>query len=726
MNMILTQEELERIVNANLSDPFSLLGMHKVNKKEVVVRVFNPSAKGVKIHYKNKTAELKKIAEEGLFEGLIKLPEIVEYEVELEFYEGETYKAKDPYSFLPVLSEYDLYLFNEGNNHRVYEKMGAHLIEHQGVMGVHFSVWAPEARRVSVIGDFNNWDGRVHQMRARGASGVWEIFVPNLTEGDLYRFEIKSKNGDILKKVDPYAVYSEKRPANASIIYNIEDKYEWQDENWLTNRAKTNWLEEAVSVYEVHLGSWKRKEGNEFLSYKEFADELVNYVVDQGYTHVELMPVAEHPLDESWGYQVTGYYSATSRFGKPEEFMYLVDKFHQNNIGVILDWVPGHFPKDSFALGRYDGSALYEHSDPRQGEHMDWGTYIPNFGRNEVKNFLISNALFWMDKYHIDGLRVDAVASMLYLDYSRDSGAWVPNQYGGRENLEAIEFLKYFNSIAHKYYPGIMTIAEESTAFPGVSKPCHLDGLGFSMKWNMGWMNDSLEYIKLDPIYRKYHQHDLTFSMVYAFTENFKLVISHDEVVHGKGSLINKMPGDDWQKFANLRLFYTYAYAHPGKKLFFMGSEIGQWNEWNCNQSLDWHLLDWEPHQKTQRFVKDLNRVYKDNRPLWEIDFTPEGFEWVDFNDHENSVVSFIRKTRDGEKILCVFNFTPTPHQNYRLGVPVDGYYEEIFNSDSDMYYGSNVGNEGGRHSEQVSAHGKNHSLVLNLPPLAGMMFKIK
>lgn len=726
MKCILTKSELGRLINASMTDPFILLGMHMLNKNEVVVRVYNPDAEEIKVCYDGGELLLNKVADEGLFELAIKSKKVFKYELEYKYKCGSTFRTRDPYSFLPVLSEYDLYLFNEGNNHKIYEKMGAHIITHDGEEGVHFAVWAPEAQRVSVIGSFNNWDGRIHQMRNRGSSGVWEIFIPKVVEGDLYRFEIKTKDGHILKKVDPYAFYSEKRPSNASVIYKIEEKHSWNDKKWVEKREKNKWYEEPISIYEVHLGSWRRGEGNEFLSYMDFARELVDYVVEQGYTHVEFMPLAEHPLDESWGYQITGYYSATSRFGRPEELMYLIDTLHQNNIGVILDWVPGHFPKDDFGLGRYDGSALYEHSDPRQGEHMDWGTYIPNFGRNEVKNFLISNALFWMEKYHIDGLRVDAVASMLYLDYSRDSNGWIPNRYGGRENLEAIEFFKYFNSVTQKYHPGVLTIAEESTAFPGVSKGLDENGLGFSMKWNMGWMNDTLQYIKLDPIFRKYHQNDLTFSLVYAFTENFQIVISHDEVVHGKGSLINKMPGDDWQKFANLRLFYSYAYAHPGKKLFFMGSEFAQWKEWNCNYSLDWHLLEWEPHRKTQHFVKDLNRVYKEHKEFWEIDFSHEGFEWIDFNDHQNSIVSFLRKSRDGGKILCVFNFTPTVHNNYRVGVPEEGYYEEIFNSDSDYYYGSNVGNGGGKVSEHHNAQGRSNSIIVNLPPLAGLYFKLK
>lgn len=724
--MILTKKELDRIVSGELHDPFIFLGMHKLDEKRVVVRVFNPDAESVICIIEGKHYEMPKLAPEGVFELVLDMKETKSYKVEYKYFNESTFRTKDPYSFLPVLSEYDLFLIGEGNHHKIYEKLGAHPVTHQGTKGVVFAVWAPEAKKVSVIGDFNNWDGRIHQMRARGASGIWELFIPGIEEGDLYRFEIKTKEGHILKKIDPYAFYFEKRPANACIVYDIEDKHQWKDEEWMQNRKETNWLEKPVSVYEVHLGSYKRKDGNQFLTYKELAEDLVRYLKEHNYTHVEVMPVAEHPLDESWGYQVTGYYAATSRFGEPKDFMEFVDIFHQNGIGVILDWVPGHFPKDAFALGRFDGSALYEHADPRQGEHMDWGTYIPNFGRNEVKNFLIGNALFWMDKYHIDGLRVDAVASMLYLDYSRDSGSWVPNQYGGRENLEAIEFLKYFNSITHKYYPGVLTIAEESTAFPGISTPTEQGGLGFSMKWNMGWMNDTLEYIKKDPIYRKFHQHDLTFSMVYAFSEKFKLVISHDEVVHGKRSLIDKMPGDLWQKFANLRLFYTYAYCHPGKKLFFMGSEFGQWNEWNCNQSLDWHLTENEPHYKMLNFMKNLNRVYKDNSELWEIDFDYKGFEWIDFHDSQKSLLSFVRKNKKGDKIVCIFNFTPEVHNEYKFGVEEVGTYEEIFNSDSADFYGSNFGRKFEINTEKLNIHGKENAISVNVPPLGALMYRIK
>ena len=724
--MILTQKELERIEKGELHDPFIFLGMHKLDDKRVVVRVFNPEANSVIVIIEGKHYEMPKISEHGVFELVLESKEIKSYKVEYRYHNGGSYRTKDPYSFLPVLTEYDLFLIGEGNHHKIYEKLGAHAVTHEGTKGVAFAVWAPEAKKLSVVGNFNNWDGRTHQMRSRGSSGVWELFIPGVEEGDVYRFEIKTKEGHILKKIDPYAFYFEKRPANACIVYDIENKHTWNDTDWMENRKTTNWLEKPISVYEVHLGSWKRKDGNQFLTYKELAEDLVNYVKHHNYTHIELMPVSEHPLDESWGYQVTGYFAATSRFGEPKDFMAFVDLFHQNGIGVILDWVPGHFPKDAFALGRFDGTALYEHSDPRQGEHMDWGTYIPNFGRNEVKNFLIGNALFWMDKYHIDGLRVDAVASMLYLDYSRDSGSWVPNQYGGRENLEAIEFLKYFNSISHKYYPGVLTIAEESTAFPGVSTPTEHGGLGFSLKWNMGWMNDTLEYIKKDSIYRKYHQHDLTFSMVYAFSERFKLVISHDEVVHGKKSLIDKMPGDLWQKFANLRLFYTYSYCHPGKKLFFMGSEFGQWNEWNCNQSLDWHLTENEPHYKMQNFIKELNKTYKENSELYEIDFDYKGFEWIDFQDSQNSLLSFVRKNKAGDKIICIFNFTPEVHYGYKFGVAQEGVYEEIFNSDAQEFYGSNFERKFEIQSEKECMHNHFNTISVNVPPLGAVMYRLK
>ncbi|WP_018248545.1 1,4-alpha-glucan branching protein GlgB [Orenia marismortui] len=727
----LKQSEINQLLNAQTKNPHQFLGINQLDQDNVVIRVFEPYAKRIFVEseFLDNEIELDLINGQGLFEKVIKSTELFDYKLNYEGYNGEKWSRKDSYSFAPILSDYDLYLFSEGNHHRVYDKMGAHVITNEGVEGTSFTVWAPEAERVSVIGSFNNWDGRVHQMRMLGHSGVWEIFIPHIKEGDLYRFEILTKEEYIVVKSDPYAFYTEMRPANASIVYDYNGKYEWEDQDWMEKRSEINWLEEPISVYEVNLASWARvpEEGNRFLTYRELADKLVDYVKDHNYTHVELMPIAEHPLDESWGYQVTGYFSTTSRFGKPEDLMYLIDGFHKNDIGVILDWVPGHFPKDPHGLGRFDGSALYEHLDPRLGEHQDWGTYIFNYGRNEVKNFLISNALYWLDKFHIDGLRVDAVASMVYLDYSREEGEWIPNKYGGRENLEAIEFLQYFNSITHEYYPGILTIAEESTAFEGVSKPTYLGGLGFSMKWNMGWMNDSLEYIEKDPIYRKYHHNNLTFPLVYAFNENFMLVLSHDEVVHGKGSMINKMPGGYWQKFANLRLFYSYMFAHPGKNLLFMGGDFGQWKEWKDTQSLDWNLLEYEPHQKLLDFIRDLNSTYQVEKALWEIDFSYDGFEWISCDDVDNSVLSFVRKgKKPDELIVCVFNFTPMERHNYRLGVPKAGYYEEILNTDAEQYWGSNLGNMGGVWSESIPWQDRADSISVKLPPLGGLYFKYK
>ncbi|HBR21167.1 MAG TPA: 1,4-alpha-glucan branching enzyme, partial [Nitrospiraceae bacterium] len=543
---------------------------------------------------------------------------------------------------------------------------------------------------------------------------------------EVYKFEIKSKSGEIFLKADPYAFYFEARPKSASVVYDI-DRYRWNDSEWLEMRSRKNWFDSPVSLYEAHLGSWMRvpEEENRFLTYRELADKLIGYVKEMGYTHIELMPVTEHPLDASWGYQTVGYFAPTSRHGAPEDFMYFIDKCHQNNIGVILDWVPAHFPKDAHGLGYFDGTALYEHADPRKSEHKDWGTLIFNYGRNEVRNFLISSALFWLEKYHIDGLRVDAVASMIYLDYSKKEGEWVPNVFGGRENLEAIDFLKSFNEIVHRHHQGILTIAEESTAWTGVSRPTHLGGLGFSLKWNMGWMHDILEYFSKDPVYRKHHHGNLTFSLLYAFTENFMLVLSHDEVVHGKSSMLGKMPGDMWQKFANLRLLYGFMYGHPGKKLLFMGGEFGQWDEWDFDHSLDWHLLQYEPHQKLRHYVRDLNRLYRTELPLYEVDFSYSGFEWIDFHDTEQSVISFIRKGKKAEDFLVfVCNFTPAPRYNYRIGVPDAGLYKEILNSDSAGYGGSNTGNAGGILSEDISWSGRPHSISITLPPLAVVVFK--
>ena len=729
---ILSEEKISQIVNADAHNPFSILGMHPIEGKEaVVVRAFKPRARKVFITADKlgKQVELEKIAEEGLFEQKIEAEEVFNYELKFENYDEDAWQTRDPYSFLPILSEYDRHLFNEGNHHEIYEKMGAHIKKADGVIGTHFTVWAPEAERVSVVGDFNNWDGRVHQMRVLGSSGVWEIFIPGVEEGEVYKFEIQAKNDDLMEKSDPYAFYSELRPKTASIVYEIDNKYDWQDEEWLEKRAETDWLEEPISIYEVHLGSWARvpEDDGRFLTYRELADDLVKYVKEHNYTHVELMPLCEHPLDESWGYQVTGYYAATSRFGRPEDLMYLIDQFHQHDIGVIMDWVPGHFPKDDHGLRRFDGSALYEHLDPRLGEHPDWGTNIFNYGRNEVKNFLVANGLYWLEKFHIDGLRVDAVASMIYLDYGREDGEWIPNKYGGNENLDAIEFIKEFNSLTHDEFPGVLTIAEESTSWPGVTEPTYLGGLGFSLKWNMGWMNDTLEYIKKEPIHRKYHHSDLTFSLMYAFDEDFMLVLSHDEVVHLKSSMLDKMPGDFWQKFANLRLYYSYMYAHPGKQLLFMGGEFGQWTEWDATASLDWHLLEYEPHQKMLDFITDLNQLYQKQNAFWEIDFEPLGFEWIDFHDAQNSIISFIRRGKEpDELIVCVFNFTPVKRDNYRVGVPKSGFYEEILNTDSDLYWGSNEGNLGGIESEEIAIQNRDHSISITLPPLGGLYFKYR
>ncbi len=719
---------LEQILNAECHDPHSFLGAHQ--DKGIVIRVFNPHALQVYVieDSTKKETQMKKIHEAGLYEVHFKdKKDFFSYSLKIE-YDSGLHITKDPYSFLPTITEYDQYLFNEGNHFEIYNKLGAHLMEVNGVKGVSFAVWAPNAKSVSVVGDFNNWDRRRHQMRILGSSGIWEIFIPDLQEKDIYKFSVKQSTGRIVDKTDPYGFFSEVRPKTASIVWDI-NKYKWNDSEWIEERKKKeNNISSPISIYEVHLGSWKRKveEDNRFLTYREIAHELADYVKEMGFTHVELLPVEEHPLDASWGYQVTGYFAPTSRYGTPEDFMYFVDIMHQNGIGVILDWVPGHFPKDDHGLAMFDGTGLYEHADPRKGEHMDWGTKIFNYGRNEVRNFLISNALFWIEKYHIDGLRVDAVASMLYLDYSRKEGEWIPNQFGGRENLEAIDFLKKMNEVVFGRNPGVTTIAEESTAFGGVSHPVYLGGLGFEFKWNMGWMHDTLVYFTKDPVFRKYHQGTITFSMIYAYSENFILVFSHDEVVHGKGSMINKMPGDYWQKFANLRVLYTYMWTHPGKKLLFMGQEFGQWNEWSEARSLDWNLLEYESHRKLQRLVKDLNHLYRREKALFELDTNPNGFEWIDFYDADNSVLAYIRKSKSGEFLVIVLNFTPVPRENYRVGVPKSGFYKEIFNSDSEIYGGANIGNMGGKEAEKLECHGRPYSIVVTLPPLGGVIFKLK
>ncbi|HTT34208.1 MAG TPA: 1,4-alpha-glucan branching protein GlgB [Methylomirabilota bacterium] len=734
--------QIDALVTGRHSDPFALLGPHPIDGTWAV-RIFLPWAAEASISLRPpeiegttlspaKVADAVKLRPEGFFEAIWPSnqstpPAPSSYKIQGRNHYGEPFETYDPYAFPCVLSEFDLYLMGEGRHYDTYEKLGAHLMTLEGVRGVHFAVWAPNARRVSIVGDFNHWDGRVYPMRSRGSSGIWEIFIPELGEGAIYKFEIVGEHGNMLPlKADPYAFRGELRPNTGSIVANLET-YRWNDSGWTSQRATKNWFESPVSIYEVHLGSWRRVPEDKFrwLSYRELADQLIPYVKELGYTHIELLPVMEHPYDGSWGYQTLGYFAATSRYGAPTEFMEFVDRCHQEGIGVILDWTPAHFPRDAHGLAQFDGSHLYEHADPRQGAHPDWGTLVYNYGRNEVQNYLISNALFWIDKYHIDGLRVDAVASMLYLDYSRQPGEWVPNQYGGRENLQAIEFIRRLNEVVHGKFPGVFTIAEESTAWPAVSRPTYLGGLGFSFKWNMGWMNDTLNYFSHDPVHRKYEHNKLTFSMLYAFTENFVLPFSHDEVVHGKNSMLHKMPGDLWQQFANLRLLYSYHFAHPGKKLLFMGQEIAQRSEWSEARSLDWHLLQWDSHRGIQRLVHDLNHLYAAEPALHEVDFDWHGFEWIDANDSDNSVFTFLRRGKEPEDlIVAILNATPVVREGYRLGVPQPGYYREIFNSDADIYGGSNVGNIGGQEASNEPCLGRPNSLVLTLPPLAALFFK--
>ena len=631
----------------------------------------------------------------------------------------------DSRSVPSLLTDYDLHLLGEGCHWGAYSRLGAQLRTVEDVQGVNFSVWAPHATSVEVVGNFNAWDGRAHQMHKRIPSGIWELFIPQIAEGECYKFRLETASG-VLEKSDPYGFAAELPPRTASVVANLEN-YRWKDSGWMEERSEKNSLDAQISIYEVHLGSWQQDESrkNGWLSYRDLAHQLVEYCQQMGYTHLELMPVSEHPYTESWGYQTVGYYAVTSRYGTPQDFMYFVDYCHQHDIGVILDWVPAHFPRDGHGLMRFDGSALYEHADPRQGEHPDWGTLVFNYSRNEVRNFLLANALFWLDKYHVDGLRVDAVASMLYLDYSREEGEWIPNQFGGRENLAAISLIKEFNEQVHSHFPGVLTIAEESTAWTGVSRPTYLGGLGFSMKWNMGWMNDTLSYMRHEPVHRKFHHDELTFSLIYAFTENFCLPLSHDEVVHGKGSLLDQMPGDLWQKFANLRLLYSYMWTHPGKQLLFMGSDFGQWNEWGCDRNLQWDLLQWESHRGLQSCVADLNRIACENPALYEVDFSPEGFEWIDCNDYDSSTLAYLRRAKDPEDFLVVCcNFTPMVRSGYRIGVPVVGWYEEIFNSDSTYYAGSDVGNGPGVKTIAESTHGRKYTLEVTLPPLGVTIFK--
>ena len=715
--------DIFHIVNGEHSDPHTVLGMHEMEengRKAVVVRAFLPYAAGITvIDYANKRKKypMERLHADGFFEVTIAdREEWFRYQLEYTDADGNTWRSYDPYSFSPTLSEFDRHLFGAGTHYEIYEKMGGRLMTHEGARGAAFSVWAPNAKAVSVIGDFNNWDARRSPMRRLGESGIWELFLPAAAEGDKYKFHVTQCDGRVVDKTDPYGVYAEVRPNNASVLYPLK-RYKWKDRRWMTARRKYDFRAAPMNIYEVHLGSWKRAEGNRFLSYTELAEQLIPYVKEMGYTHIEMLPVEEHPFDGSWGYQVTGYYAPTSRYGSPDEFKQFVDACHQNGISVILDWVPAHFPKDDFALARFDGTALYEHQDPRLGEHIQWGTYIFNYGRKEVANFLLANALYWMDIFHIDGLRVDAVASLLRLDFCKEEGQWLPNVYGGSENLEAIEFLKHMNSVIAEREPGALMIAEDSTAWPGVTKKVDEGGLGFSLKWNMGWMNDFLSYIKLDPIYRKYHQNKLTFGMAYHYAENFVLVLSHDEVVHTKSSMIGKMPGDVWQSFANLRLSYGFMMGHPGKKLLFMGGEFAQYSEWSEARSLDWHLLQYADHQEMQAYVKELNHLYAEEPAFWAEDFDPNGFQWIECDDAESSIVSFVRRSEEKELVfLC--NFTPVVHRGFSLGVPQEGVYHERLNSDAARFGGSDVINAVPLQSKAEPAGRCPFRGELDVPPL--------
>jgi len=716
--------ELERITRACHHDPFAVLGKHPDEDKELV-RVFLPDVAEVTIAEGN--LPLERIPDTDLFEWRGASGTVPDhYRLIWRDSSHREHIAHDPYSFPPQLTDFDMYLFGEGKHRHAYRFMGSHPHQVGSVAGVLFAVWAPNAERVSVVGDFNHWDGRRHPMRVRGSSGVWELFIPELAPGVLYKYEIRNRHsGEIIAKGDPYAQSFELRPRTASIVADVSP-YVWGDQVWMERLPTVDWQHTPMSVYEVHLGSWQRGPEGEFLNYRQLAERLIGYVKEMGFTHIELLPVTEHPYDPSWGYQTTGYFAPTSRYGTPDDFRCFVDMCHQSGIGVLLDWVPAHFPKDAHGLARFDGTPLYEHADPRRGEHIDWSTLIYNYSRNEVKNFLLSSAVFWLQEMHIDGLRVDAVASMLYLDYSRKEGEWIPNQYGGRENLEALDFLRELNVAVHEEHPGVLMIAEESTSWPQVSRPTWTGGLGFDMKWNMGWMNDTLSYISKPPIFRRYHQDLLTFSMLYAFTENFMLPFSHDEVVHGKGSMLNKMPGDEWQRFANLRVLYTYMFCHPGKKLLFMGTEFGQGQEWNSTWVLDWYVLDYAFHQGMQRLVKDLNRLYRETPALHHFEFDWRGFEWIDCHDADNSVLSFLRRS-DNEFVVVIVNLTPVPRTGYRIGVPQGGEYTEIFNSDSAFYAGSNLGNGGGTLiADELPWMNRSHSLSLTLPPLAGIVLKLK
>ena len=741
------KDDGQRLSECRHESPFSILGPQPF-KDKWIIRIWMPEASEVELITQQTKIKLQNPNHEWIFEGVLEKDPGNDYQIKVNR-GGIEHVQHDPWSFRKEwMGEIDRHLFAEGNHHHIWRKMGAHLTEINKKQGVMFCLWAPHAKSVSVIGDLNSWDGRHHPMQKR-LGGIWELFIPGLSEGDLYKYEIRTEKGHCYQKADPYGFQHEVRPAKSSVISKI-DSFQWSDQSWISNRDNRDPLEQPISVYEMHLGSWMHassddpfinsngehrapvpaadmKPGSRLLTYKELANKVIPYVKERGFTHIELMPISEHPFDGSWGYQVTGWYAPTSRFGSPDEFRAFVDSCHKEGIGIILDWVPGHFPKDQHGLAYFDGSHLYEHSDPRVGEHKEWGTLIFNYSRNEVRNFLVANLIFWFDQFHIDGIRVDAVASMLYKDYLRPEGEWIPNEDGGNENFEAVRFLQQANHVLFQHFPGALSIAEESTTWTGVTKPTDMDGLGFNLKWNMGWMHDMLDYFEIDPWFRQFNQNNITFSICYNFTENFMLALSHDEVVHGKSHLLHKMPGDDWQKYANTRALLAYMWTHPGKKTIFMGMEFGQRQEWNVWDDLQWDLLNYEPHKGIQKLVDDLNNLYKREPALWRNDFDEYGFQWIDCDDNKNSVISFMRREKtDGEWLVIVANFTPQNHSNYRIGVPVDGFYEEIFNTDASQYGGSNLGNMGGKSTDLYNIHGYENSIDLCLPPLSVLVLKHK
>ena len=741
------KDDGQRLSECRHESPFSILGPQPF-KDKWIIRIWMPEASEVELITQQTKIKLQNPNHEWIFEGVLEKDPGNDYQIKVNR-GGIEHVQHDPWSFRKEwMGEIDRHLFAEGNHHHIWRKMGAHLTEINKKQGVMFCLWAPHAKSVSVIGDLNSWDGRHHPMQKR-LGGIWELFIPGLSEGDLYKYEIRTEKGHCYEKADPYGFQHEVRPAKSSVISKI-DSFQWNDQSWISNRDNRDPLEQPISVYEMHLGSWMHassddpfinsngehrapvpaadmKPGSRLLTYKELANKVIPYVKERGFTHIELMPISEHPFDGSWGYQVTGWYAPTSRFGSPDEFRAFVDSCHKEGIGIILDWVPGHFPKDQHGLAYFDGSHLYEHSDPRVGEHKEWGTLIFNYSRNEVRNFLVANLIFWFDQFHIDGIRVDAVASMLYKDYLRPEGEWIPNEDGGNENFEAVRFLQQANHVLFQHFPGALSIAEESTTWTGVTKPTDMDGLGFNLKWNMGWMHDMLDYFEIDPWFRQFNQNNITFSICYNFTENFMLALSHDEVVHGKSHLLHKMPGDDWQKYANTRALLAYMWTHPGKKTIFMGMEFGQRQEWNVWDDLQWDLLNYEPHKGIQKLVDDLNNLYKREPALWRNDFDEYGFQWIDCDDNKNSVISFMRREKtDGEWLVIVANFTPQNHSNYRIGVPVDGFYEEIFNTDASQYGGSNLGNMGGKSTDLYNTHGYENSIDLCLPPLSVLVLKHK